>query len=240
MTPSTGRALRGVLRRVAPVGPIMSVSTSRPEIALTFDDGPDPDSTPRVLDALSAANVPATFFVLASRVQLFPGVLEKVVAAGHEIALHGLDHRAYIDFSPQELAARTARARAIVEEASGTRLRWVRPPYGKLTLRGWAALERMGLDAVLWGPSLWDSREASDTERIDRALTGAASGSIVLAHDAYADHRDSVDDGPAPIVDRGALVERVLTEYRNRGLEPVTLERLVDGARARRSPVFVR
>jgi len=234
------RVVRGLYRRALPIGPVIAVETKRPELVLTFDDGPDPDGTIAVLDALAAAEASATFFVLASRVRLYPEILHRVADGGHEIALHGLDHRAFTDFTPRELATRCAQARTAVQDATGAAVRWIRPPYGRLTFGGWRALRAIGLDAVLWGPSLWDSRQADDAARLARAVNGAGPGAIVLGHDAHADERDGVDDGPAPSVDRGSLVSEVIASYRERGLSVVTLGHATEAGRLRRSPVFVR
>ena len=82
-----------VVERLGFIGSLVSVRTEQPQIVLTFDDGPDPGGTEAVMSALAAHRSTATFFVLLTRVRAYRGLLGEIVAAGHEIGLHGLDHR---------------------------------------------------------------------------------------------------------------------------------------------------
>ncbi|HEY0240831.1 MAG TPA: polysaccharide deacetylase family protein [Friedmanniella sp.] len=234
--------LKQTLRRLgSPVGSVEAVRTSRPEIVLTFDDGPDPEGTPAVLDALAAHGATATFFVLLTRVRRHPELLDRVRRAGHEIGLHGVDHQRLTRFSPAEARTRTRTARAELEERTGAPVRWFRPPYGALTPGTWLAVRRSGLVPVLWGPTTWDWRDVPQADRVDKAQAGARAGAVLLAHDAFAGVADgAADDGQglvAPVVDRFDLVDRVLTAYETRGLrgrslgDALTRGRLVRAAR---------
>lgn len=225
--------LKTAVRRAgAPVGSVEAVRTAAPEVVLTFDDGPDPVGTPAVLAALAAHGASATFFVLLTRVRRHPELLEQVRAAGHEVALHGADHQPLTRFTHAEALRRTAAARAELEALTGDRVRWFRPPYGAQTPSTWLAARRAGTTPVLWGPTTWDWRDVGQDERVAKAQQGVHAGAVVLAHDAFADETDGADasGGPlvAPRVDRGDLVDRVLSAYAARGLRARSLGEVLE------------
>jgi peptidoglycan/xylan/chitin deacetylase (PgdA/CDA1 family) len=228
---SLKRAAR-VLSR--PVGTVRAVETAAPQIVLTYDDGPDPVATPAVLEALANAGATATFFVLMSRVRRYPRLLTEVAAAGHEIALHGLDHTRLTTLAPGEVLRRVRAGRAELEDAAGTAVRWFRAPYGALQLPHWLAVRRAGLMPVAWGPTPADWRDLPAESLAGDALPGAAAGEIVLAHDGFAGPDDGVDDGPEPRIDRGKLAGLLLEGFAERGLRARSLgDALADGRAAR-------
>lgn len=141
----------------------------RPDhVALTFDDGPDPVSTPRFLEALETLATPATFFVLGQEVRRYPALTHEIAVRGHELAVHGWTHdRPWVP-APRRDIGDLARAAGAVYDATGQILRWYRPPYGILTGGRLAAAARAGLRPVLW--SAWG-----------RDWTAAATPSSVLA-----------------------------------------------------------
>jgi peptidoglycan/xylan/chitin deacetylase (PgdA/CDA1 family) len=229
-------AARRTARRSAGslLGSAVEVRTARPEVVLTFDDGPEPGGTDRVLSALAGAGATATFFVLMTRVRAYPGLLGEVLAAGHEVALHGVDHRALPTLAPEEVARLVRAGKAELEDATGRPVHWFRPPYGRQTLRNWRAVTGAGLLPVLWGPTTWDWRDVPAAERVAKAQEGVRPGAIVLAHDGFAGPADGACDGPPPVLDRGELVTRVLEGYGERGLRARSLEHaLASGALVR-------
>lgn len=247
MDPRSGAParLKRTLRRAgAPLGSVVAVRTAEPEVVLTFDDGPDPVGTPAVLDALAAHGATATFFVLLTRVRRHPGLVERVLREGHEVGLHGVDHRPLPGFSFSEARARTAAGAAELQALTGTRVRWFRPPYGAQSPGSWLATRRAGLVPVLWGPTTWDWREVGQDERVRKAQEGAGPGSVLLAHDAFADARDGAADYGrglrAPDVDRRELVDRVLTAYAARGWRGRSLGDALQHGRAVRAAHFSR
>ncbi|MCU1574846.1 MAG: Peptidoglycan/xylan/chitin deacetylase, PgdA/CDA1 family, partial [Micrococcaceae bacterium] len=187
------------------VGSIVAVDTAVRKIVLTYDDGPEPGGTDSILKVLDERKLSATFFVLLSRARRHPGLLGEVVAAGHEVALHGLDHQRLTGFSFREVAQRTRDGRAELEDLTGSKVEWVRPPYGRQTLASWRAVQSAGVKPVMWSATSWDSKEVHQTDRIRKAMTGAAPGAILLSHDGHAGPADGVDDGPSPSLDRGEL-----------------------------------
>jgi peptidoglycan/xylan/chitin deacetylase (PgdA/CDA1 family) len=194
-----------------------------PSVLLTYDDGPDPESTPAVLRELAAADARATFFVLGTRVQLYPDVLRSVVAEGHEIGLHGADHRR-VDQVPEEEFSRGLReVKDLLEQAVQRPVLWYRPPYGRLTLSAWTAAHDAGLAVAGWSFDIQDWRDVPLEQRVAGLQTITRAGEIVLSHDAYADGRDLADDGPAPHVDRGGLARAVLDRISSADCTQATL-----------------
>ncbi|MGA5210032.1 polysaccharide deacetylase family protein [Streptomyces pseudogriseolus] len=153
-------------------------------VALTFDDGPDPVSTPRFLDALDGLGVRATFFVLGDAVVRHPGVVRETVRRRHEVAVHGWSHdRPWLPAPTRDVRA-LRRAVAAVRDVTGVTPRWYRPPYGILTSGRWAAARAAGLRPVLW--TAWGrdwtatATPASVRATVEADLRG---GGTVLLHD---------------------------------------------------------
>jgi peptidoglycan/xylan/chitin deacetylase (PgdA/CDA1 family) len=200
------------------VGSVVAIKTAAPNVVITFDDGPEPGGTDRILAALADKSATATFFVLLSRVRRYRTLLHEVLAAGHEVALHGVDHQALTSFSYADAKRRTAAAHAELEDRTGAPVRWFRPPYGLQSPATWAAVKQLGLMPVMWGLTTWDWRDISQEERVRKAQQGLRRGAIVLAHDAFAGALDGVPQQVAPVLDRGDLVKRVLSAYGESGL----------------------
>ncbi|MEH3077167.1 MAG: polysaccharide deacetylase family protein [Quadrisphaera sp.] len=241
MSGAVQQVKRFVRRHSGVVGSVISLDRVPGRFALTYDDGPEPGGTDRVLEVLAQRGVTATFFVLVGRARREPGLLAEVVAGGHEVALHGLDHRALTGFSREEVLRRTRDGRAALEDLTGREVRWVRPPYGRQTLSSWRAVRAAGLEPVMWGGTTWDNREATTAERVGSAVRNASDGLVLLAHDGFAGCADGVDDGPAPQIDRGDLARRVLDAFDERGLRAGSVAELeAAGGSLRRGAWFGR
>ncbi|PPS87230.1 polysaccharide deacetylase family protein [Streptomyces sp. MH60] len=153
-------------------------------VALTFDDGPDPVSTPRFLDVLDELGVRATFFVLGENVARHPAPARELVRRGHELAVHGWTHDRPWWPSPVRDARELRRAVRVVAEVAGGVPRWYRPPYGILTSGRWAAARRAGLRPVLW--TAWGKDWRHDATPASVRATVAADlrgGGTILLHD---------------------------------------------------------
>ena len=175
-------ALSSVGRRISPG--LAGVGT-RGHVALTFDDGPDPASTPEFLDALDGLGLHATFFMLGDMARRAPGLAAEVAAAGHEVGVHGDTHRSQLRRTPWAVADDVARARDAVADATGVAPVWFRPPYGTLSLGGVRAAQRAGLRTVLWTAWGRDWRaEATADSVVADVLHGYVDGGTVLLHDS--------------------------------------------------------
>lgn len=176
----------------APIAPIFARAFKIPlrlahadGVALTFDDGPHPQGTPAVLEALARAEAIATFFLVGEQVERFPALAAEIAAAGHEVALHGYRHTLLLRRSPRGLAADLDRAAAVIEEATGRSPAAYRPPYGVFSSHALRLVRLRG-----WAPLLWShwghDWSANDLpERIvERATSGLMAGDVVLLHDA--------------------------------------------------------
>ncbi len=156
-----------------------------PHVALTFDDGPDPASTPAFLDELGRLEVHATFFLLGSQLITRPQLGRRIVQAGHEVAVHGWTHRAHLLRRPRDVAADLRRARDAVSEQAGSVPQFWRPPYGIPTAAGLRAARRLVLRPVLWTSDGRDwqagATAASVTERVRSTLR---PGGVILLHDS--------------------------------------------------------
>ena len=230
-----GRSMTGVGS-----GSGIEVATTEPEVVLTYDDGPSPRGTREVLEALAERDATATFFVLTNRCRRYPEVLGEVLGAGHEIGLHGPDHRRLTDFNPVEVGRRTREARDDLQDRIGRCVRWFRPPYGRQTPEQWQETTACGLVSVSWTADTADWRTAGQEQRVQAALRAARPGAILLAHDAFADAADGVDDGAAPVVDRGDLTRRVADAFHAHGLRLRSLGGVLERGSEVRAPWFVR
>jgi peptidoglycan/xylan/chitin deacetylase (PgdA/CDA1 family) len=165
--------------------PRLSGRSNRPHVALTFDDGPDPRSTPAFLDALGELALKATFFLLGAQVEAHPQVAKRIVAEGHEIAVHGWLHRPHLLRAPWMVAADLRYAFVLIREVTGTTPAFWRPPNGIMSGGGLAAARYLGLQPVLWTQDGrdWDARATADTV-LTRICAGLTAGGTVLLHDS--------------------------------------------------------
>jgi peptidoglycan/xylan/chitin deacetylase (PgdA/CDA1 family) len=176
-------ALRSRVLRGA-VCPVLAGIGRPGSVALTFDDGPDPEGTPAVLDALEQLGWTATFFMLGMQVARYPEVAAAVVAAGHEVAVHGFSHRNHLTRGPRDVHRDVARGAVEVMAATGVRPIWFRPPYGVLTLGSLLAARRAGLRPVLWSAWGRDWEPRSPVQVAGTVGQQLRPGGTVLLHDS--------------------------------------------------------
>jgi len=195
--PSTIR--QAIRRTMAALLPIRLFAVHGPlrsrQIALTFDDGPHPINTPRVLDALLRLNVRATFFVVGRMAARYPQIIKRMVAEGHQVASHGLLHtRAHL-MSAQETVASAQRSLVLINAAGGRALACFRPPHGKVTMWKLWRLWCDGFTVALWNVDPKDYSCANTAELMAR-LRGLSlhGGDIMLLHDRLPYAADALPD----------------------------------------------
>jgi len=182
-------------------------------VALTFDDGPHPEATPRLLRLLDSAGVRATFFLLGRMLTEHPEIGRAMVAAGHEIGVHGYEHRLLVKRGPRATVDDLTRATATIAELTGSTPRWWRPPYGVANTVAVGTARRLGLTPVLW--TCWgrDWTRSATPESIQRSvLRKLAGGGTILLHDS--DHAATPRCWESTL----AAVPPIVTVCRDRGL----------------------
>ncbi|MHB8466945.1 MAG: polysaccharide deacetylase family protein [Acidimicrobiales bacterium] len=234
--PAEGRAR---LRRVAdralrPIGSISAVVTGAPLIGLTFDDGPDPASTPAILDVLDQYGARATFFVLGDRAAAHPALVARILAEGHEIGLHGADHRRLTHMRLRFLAAHLRRGVEQLSGVTGVAPRYLRPPYGAQSVASYVAARRAGLDVVMWSAEANDWRDDPVQVIADRVAERVDRGDILLLHDAFVTD-PAHPEVTEPDLDRAVLLKSVLEELATRGLHAVSVSELRASGTAKRT-----
>jgi peptidoglycan-N-acetylglucosamine deacetylase len=192
-------------------------------IVLTFDDGPDQDSTPAVLDALDAAGARATFFLVGEQVEAEPALAQEIATRGHDVQLHGYGHVAHDALTAEEARRDLERGARALRDATGIEPRFYRPPYGRFSSGSYDACLALGLEPVYW--SAWGTDwETISAQRIaELILPDLAAGAVILLHDSprYS-HRPSA----RPTVDALPLIAARAEEL---GLQFLTLVEAVDG-----------
>jgi peptidoglycan/xylan/chitin deacetylase (PgdA/CDA1 family) len=204
--------------------PLIAARTSRRELALTFDDGPDPRSTRAIVEALEAGGHRGTFFVIGDRAAAHRDLLEAIAARGHGLGNHSYRHSSLTNLAaPRDLAEDLRRTSAIIEDATGRRPRWFRPPVGLLSPRVAQAARQAQLDLVAWTANARDGVPS-------RAVSGAVArlephlrpGAILVLHDGR------VGGGTSPIA--LTVLTVVLERMKAKGLRSVSLDRLLDSS----------
>jgi peptidoglycan-N-acetylglucosamine deacetylase len=204
-----------------------SLRGGRPEVrqvALTFDDGPGPD-TPAVLAALDAAGVRATFFVLGTAAVARPDLVREVARRGHLVALHGHSHKKLHLASPRDVAAELDRGRDAIRAAGVEPAPFFRAPHGfKGPILG-RALRRRGWTLVGWTRGVWDTERPGAGAIADRACDRMRGGEILLLHDGCG------TSGIDPRRDQtAAALADIVRRWREAGFEFVTVEDLETGS----------
>jgi peptidoglycan/xylan/chitin deacetylase (PgdA/CDA1 family) len=178
-------------------------------LALTFDDGPDPEWTPRLLDALGAAGVQATFFLIGERAARSPTLVRRMAAEGHEIANHSWSHRSLWLCGPRATAEEIRRAHERLADLAGAPPRHFRPPWGMVNAAMFTALRRVDERCVFWSIQPEGRRPTPAADQVSYVLARAHAGAIVDLHDA-----EGTPGAPARLL---AALPALLAGLRERG-----------------------
>ena len=172
-------------------------SRSQKLLALTFDDGPNPAHTPRLLDMLRRRNVKATFYVIGERAANHPDIIRRIVTEGHEVGNHTWTHPNLKKLSDEAVRRELNKTRDAIVGACGVQPRTMRPPYGAMyqKQREWVYRE-YGYPTVMWDVDPLDWKKPGSNVVAQRLISGARNGSILLVHDL---HGSSVDAIPQTI-----------------------------------------
>ncbi|MEV0152751.1 polysaccharide deacetylase family protein [Micromonospora sp. NPDC050686] len=177
-------------------GPFGSrISTGSPEVALTFDDGPDPQWTPQVLDLLRAYQVKATFCVVGQNAQDHPDLIQAIVADGHTLCNHSWSHDIQLGTrSPDQIRADLLHTNDAIRAAvPDAHVAYYRQPGGNWSYQLVSVAEGLGLTPLHWTVDPADWQAPGSTRIVDSVLAGTGPGAIVLLHDAGGDRRGTVE-----------------------------------------------
>jgi peptidoglycan/xylan/chitin deacetylase (PgdA/CDA1 family) len=213
----------GLWPRSALLGPnvtrLPAAAAARGEIALTLDDGPDPEVTPIVLDLLAQEGVRATFFCIAARAREHPALLRRIVSAGHSVQNHSLGHRHHFSMlGPRGFELEIGDAQALLADITGVQPFCFRAPAGLRNPLLDPVLHRLGLHLVSWTRRGYDTRIRDPGRVLARLARGLAGGDILLLHDGHACRTPA---GRPVLLE---VLPRLLARCRAAGLRPVTLD----------------
>ncbi len=198
-------------------------------VALTFDDGPAPD-TERILDLLDGYGLRATFFMIGRQVERFPQTARRAADSGHEIGNHSYSHPIYLYRSGRETRRQLERTQQIIADVTGVEARFARPPCGVRTPAYFRAARSLGLQTVQWTVAGFDWK-TSNPEQITRdVLRQARAGSIILLHDGDSENRR---DRSATV----AALPLIVQGLKEKGLQITPVSQLLDDKNASRSVV---
>ncbi len=193
------------------VGTITDVSTRDAVVAITFDDGPHPAVTPRLLAILQAHRARATFFMVGKAAQKYPELVHQVAAAGHAIGNHSWDHPSFLSISGRERRRQIAACQRAVSPY-GSRL--FRPPYGHQSLASRLDALRMRQQVVAWSVDAEDWLDLSAGLIVHRVTRQIRAGSIILFHDGRHDAVDDLAlDGSVTLKSVSLLLDRLAGEF---------------------------
>ena len=194
--------------------------TQRKIIALTFDDGPYPPYTQKLLKVLAEKNVHATFFMVGENAAAHPELVREVQGAGHQIALHAGYHQDLLKLSPEEVRNNIAYGKSTLENITGTNIHYMRPPHGFKDWSVISAIENAGLQTTNWSiiPRDWTNPGAEIIAQ--RVLEKAEPGAIVLLHDGDSPKKQAPRDQTI------AAVAIIIDNLRAQGYEFVTIDEL--------------
>lgn len=185
-------------------------------VALTFNDGPDPVLTPKILDTLKARGVKATFFIVGSNAEKYQGVLLRIAQEGHEVENHSWRHLDFLSLSPTEQRNEILRTATIVRDVTGQSTRFFRPPFGAFDANLLKRVGDLNHRLVLWSNVGGTDLGATEAGDIVEGITRAAyNGAIIMLHDTV-----------EPVAE---ALPRLIENLQRAGFRFVTLRELIDG-----------
>jgi peptidoglycan/xylan/chitin deacetylase (PgdA/CDA1 family) len=191
--------------------------TSRRCVALTFDDGPDPRSTPQLLELLREEKIPVAFFCIGKKVAAHPKLAGQIIGEGHLLENHSYAHSHFTNFySTARLQAELAQTQAVIEKSSGVAPKFFRPPIGLSNPATFRAAQNLNLKVIGWSIRSLDTVIERPEKIVARITRGLEPGAIILLH-----------DGNIPPAKLLATVKSLLDTLRGLGYEIVRLDELL-------------
>ena len=200
----------------------MVIVQSRPNpreklVALTFDDGPWPGQTDKILNILKREEVHATFFMLGVRVKLAPELARRVAEEGNQVANHSLGHRLLTTSKPKEIRRQIRGGADTIYKATGVLPTWFRPPYGAINKAVWKQVRTSRMHVALWTVDTRDWSRPGVKRIVKNATSNTRNGSILLMHDGGTNRKQTIKALP-----------KIIRNLKKRGYTFVTIEELAD------------
>lgn len=162
------------------------VNITQPVVAMTFDDGPHPSLTPKLLDILKERNIKCTFFLIGQNVKMYPKIVQRIIAEGHEIGNHTYTHCSLTSRSDDQIRSELKRSEEALMAAANYRPQLIRPPYGAINTRiKQLMFSEFGYSTIMWSVDPQDWRRPGVSVVTSRLVSGAHPGAIMLAHDIH-------------------------------------------------------
>lgn len=211
---------------------VVGCRTNQRIVALTFDDGPNPEATPRVLEVLARYQVTATFFFLGRNVASHPGTVRRAFEAGHAIGNHTFSHRRLVGCGPLTVARELAQCQAAIRSTLGIHPRVMRPPYGHQDPTAFLTARLMGYAVVAWSAAGYDWQGDSASQVAQRILTNIQPGGIILLHDGWEPPHDQLEWRPEYDLYRDRLptleaLPMMIEALQRQGYQFVTLPEMI-------------
>ena len=192
------------------------VNTSEKVVALTFDDGPNPDGTPAMLDLLERYNIKATFFLIGNRIEKNPDLAQQVLQSGHQVGNHSWSHTLMMFKSPWFLRQEIEKTDALLRDLGHPDEIYFRAPYGMKLLLLPVILKFLGKKNILFDAVAWDWSSPGVDKIVQNVLSAVKPGSIVLLHDGVGNQKETIQ-----------AVEIIINSLKNQGYNFVTVDQLL-------------
>ncbi len=199
---------------------IWRAAIAEPKIALTFDDGPQSDTTPRLLEILNKFDVKATLFLIGQNIETHFDLACEIVKAGHEVANHTFSHFNMLRLDSERLIEEIKHTDTLLRSLKGAAPKFLRPPMGLFSKRVLDIVEQAGYETVIGDVYPRDSHLPGKDKILQRVLKRVTAGSIIILHDGGNSHN----------LDRSQTlwaVERMIPQLQDRGFEFVTISKLL-------------
>ena len=205
-------------------GTVYRVRAKKKKVALTFDDGPSPEWTPQILDALKKANIKATFFMIGHHVKKYPDIAKRVAQEGHTIGNHTYAHSVILYYTPEEIEEEIKYTEMIIKEATGHKTKFFRPPKAWMRSNTKARVKSMGYEVILWSLNSKDWVEFNHRYIVKLLSHRVKNGDILLFHDSGNVFSAEGGDRSQTV----AAIPLLVRELHKKGFEFVTVEELLD------------
>lgn len=195
---------------------IKSCSSKKKKIALTFDDGPHPARTAEILDILDKYGIKATFFVIGENVALYPELIEREIAEGHEIGNHTTNHKSLLKANSDEISREIGDLSRTLDEEFGYKIKLIRPPGGQFNEQLTKYAEENGYKVILWSVDTRDWAHTAVSDIYSNVIKNTGDGAIILFHDYVS--------GKSPTPD---ALRKIIPKLLDEGYEFVTVSQLI-------------